>query len=207
MPHPRFSKLPPEKREQIIEAAAREFATFGYEGASLNRILEQAGVSKGAAYYYFNDKVDVFLTVVDYYRQQVMSETRIDFATLNADSFWPTVREFYRQQFAHFPDQPWMLAAAKASTKFPRDAGTNPLLTETFNQISQWLKVFLKRGQELGVVRTDLPDDLIIALVQHIDAAGDEWIINHWQELDLEKVKDLQTRLIDGMRQLLMPPP
>jgi AcrR family transcriptional regulator len=206
MPHPRFNKLSVQKREQIVEAAAKEFAAYGYEGASLNRILEEAGVSKGAAYYYFNDKTDVFLTVVDYYRQRVMSEASIDFATLDAETFWPTVIEFYSQQFAHFPEQPWMLAAAKASTKFPRDVRANPLLAETFRQISLWLKAFLKRGQELGVVRTDLPDDLIVALVQHIDQAGDEWIVDHWQEIDAEKVQDLQTRLIDGMRHFLMPP-
>ncbi len=65
MPRPRFNKLAPEKRERIMEAAAKEFAAYGYEGASLNRILEQAEVSKGAAYYYFDDKADLFVSATD----------------------------------------------------------------------------------------------------------------------------------------------
>ena len=56
MPRPRFNKLTAEKRESILEAAAKEFATHGFEGASLNQILSNAGISKGAAYYYFDDK-------------------------------------------------------------------------------------------------------------------------------------------------------
>jgi AcrR family transcriptional regulator len=40
-------------------------------GASLNRILEQAGISKGSAYYYFDDKADVFLTVVQRYLLEI----------------------------------------------------------------------------------------------------------------------------------------
>ncbi len=50
MPRPRFYKLPEEKRERILEAAAKEFVAHGFEGASLNQILTAAGISKGAAY-------------------------------------------------------------------------------------------------------------------------------------------------------------
>ena len=62
MPRPRFEKLSPEKREQILETSAKEFAANGYEGASLNQILAKAGISKGAAYYYFDNKADLYVT-------------------------------------------------------------------------------------------------------------------------------------------------
>ena len=57
MPRPRFEKLSAEKREQILETAAKAFAAHGYDGASLNQILADADISKGAAYYYFDNKV------------------------------------------------------------------------------------------------------------------------------------------------------
>lgn len=60
MPRPRFQKLSIEKQQAILEAAAREFSAHGYEGASINKILETAQLSKGAAYYYFDDKADLF---------------------------------------------------------------------------------------------------------------------------------------------------
>ncbi len=45
MPFERFEKLAPAKRERILEVAAQEFAANGFEGASVNRILERAQMS------------------------------------------------------------------------------------------------------------------------------------------------------------------
>jgi len=61
-----IEKLAPEKREHLLDVAAREFAIHGFANASNNCILEQAQMSKGATYYYFEDKVDLFCTVVRY---------------------------------------------------------------------------------------------------------------------------------------------
>ena len=33
----------------------------GFENASLNRIIKKAGISKGAMYYYFDDKMDLYI--------------------------------------------------------------------------------------------------------------------------------------------------
>ena len=64
MARPRFDKTDPVKQEAILHAAAKEFAQVGYEGASINRILLAAGLSKGAFYYYFDDKADLAATVL-----------------------------------------------------------------------------------------------------------------------------------------------
>lgn len=50
MPRPRFHKLPPAQQQAILLVAFDEFATHGFTGASLNRIIEAAGVSKGSMY-------------------------------------------------------------------------------------------------------------------------------------------------------------
>ena len=65
MPLPRFATLDPDRRAAILTAAAEEFARAGLEGASYNQIIARAGASKGAMYYYFDNKEDLFLTVVD----------------------------------------------------------------------------------------------------------------------------------------------
>src|SRR5262245_32221580 len=65
MPRPRFAKAPVEKRDALLDAATREFATQGYDNASLNRILLAAGFSKGSFYYYFDDKPDLAAAVLE----------------------------------------------------------------------------------------------------------------------------------------------
>ena len=67
MPRARFQKLSADKQNQIYEAAAREFSANGYEGASINKILDAAHRSRGAAYYYFSAKADFFAAPVQHY--------------------------------------------------------------------------------------------------------------------------------------------
>ncbi|HET9908766.1 MAG TPA: TetR/AcrR family transcriptional regulator [Anaerolineales bacterium] len=61
MPKPTFFNLPEEKRETIFKAAVEEFAEYGLENASTNRIVKNSGIAKGSFYQYFEDKQDVFM--------------------------------------------------------------------------------------------------------------------------------------------------
>ena len=63
MVRPRFAKLPVHQQQTIVQAALDEFAAHGFRDASLNRIIETAGISKGSLYYYFDDKSDLFAYV------------------------------------------------------------------------------------------------------------------------------------------------
>ena len=46
MPKQTFLNLPEEKRETIINAAVEEFAEYGLENASTNRIVKTAALQK-----------------------------------------------------------------------------------------------------------------------------------------------------------------
>jgi AcrR family transcriptional regulator len=52
-------------RERLIEAGREQFGAHGYEGASLDAILSQAGVKRGALYHHFESKQELFDAVLD----------------------------------------------------------------------------------------------------------------------------------------------
>jgi AcrR family transcriptional regulator len=54
-----------ETREQVLAAAARVFARNGFHGTSLESVAEEAGFSRGAVYYNFADKEELFLELLD----------------------------------------------------------------------------------------------------------------------------------------------
>lgn len=54
-----------ETRTHILEAALRRFANHGYNGASVEEICSDAGVSKGAFYHHFASKQAIFLALLD----------------------------------------------------------------------------------------------------------------------------------------------
>ena len=70
MPKQTFLNLPPEKRESIMNAAVEEFAEYGLENASTNRIVKNSGIAKGSFYQYFEDKQDVFMHMLDVIEQK-----------------------------------------------------------------------------------------------------------------------------------------
>lgn len=59
MPSERFYKLPEEKRNRIKDAAMHEFCEAAMENVSINKIVKEAGISRGSFYTYFEDKQDV----------------------------------------------------------------------------------------------------------------------------------------------------
>lgn len=56
----RFKNIDVDKRDRIINAATAEFAANGYEKASTNEIVKNAGISRGLLYHYFTDKKELY---------------------------------------------------------------------------------------------------------------------------------------------------
>lgn len=54
-----------EKRKTIMEAARAVFRRMGYDGASMNDIAQEAGVSKATLYVYFTSKEGLFAALID----------------------------------------------------------------------------------------------------------------------------------------------
>ena len=53
------------RREEILAAARRCFATYGYEGATVVRLERETGLSRGAIFNYFPSKDELFLALAD----------------------------------------------------------------------------------------------------------------------------------------------
>ncbi|MBM3129929.1 MAG: TetR family transcriptional regulator [Chloroflexi bacterium] len=56
-------QVEPEVRQRILDAALKEFSHRGYDRAALDTIAERADVSKGAIYWYFANKAELFVAV------------------------------------------------------------------------------------------------------------------------------------------------
>jgi TetR/AcrR family transcriptional regulator, transcriptional repressor of aconitase len=49
------------RRKEILDGARRAFAEHGYEGATVARLEEATGLSRGAIFHYFENKSDLFV--------------------------------------------------------------------------------------------------------------------------------------------------
>lgn len=53
-------------KQKILEAAMKEFATYGYHGATINGICGHNGIAKGLIYHNFEGKDDLYLCCAHY---------------------------------------------------------------------------------------------------------------------------------------------
>jgi len=61
-----FFNVSQVKRDRLIHAALEEFASAGYEKATLDAIVHRAGISKGGLYEYISSKDDLFIFCLEY---------------------------------------------------------------------------------------------------------------------------------------------
>jgi AcrR family transcriptional regulator len=207
MARPRFANLDLDTRYRILKTAAAEFATRGYEGVSLNQLIERLGMSKGSFYYYFDDKVDLFSTVADLAWAIVLPVEALDLDTLRAENYWPSLEALLREARARVRANPWLVGFTRLIYDPPDVAGVREALAEKFAEARQWQAELITRGQELGTVRRDLPVELLQALLIGADEAADRWFVNNWDLLGDDAVERLFVETLGIFRRMLEPPP
>lgn len=207
MARPRFQNLDEATRRRILETAAAEFAANGFDGTSLNRLIEDLGISKGSFYYYFDDKADLFSTVVDYVWSIFLPEDRPDFSSFDRDDYWPVLEGMMAEAHSLICSNPWLVGFTKMIYNPPDVPGIQAVLAEKFDEAREFQAELIRRGQELGTVRDDLPVELMQALLVGANEASDRWFVSNWNDFDSDQIERLFTEVFAIFRRMLEPPP
>ena len=206
MSRARFANLSEDRRDRLLETAAEEFVARGYEGASLNRILEQSGMSKSSLYYYFDDKADLFTTLLERGLALMLARIgRFEIAALTAETFWPELERFYRSAVALESGEGWVLKLGQLFYRL-RAAPQPPDPTgRIMTAVRGWVADLLQHGQKLGAVRDDLPLPLLLDCAMGVGEALDRWVVNNIEGLDTATRRRVAAEHIDLLKRLLAP--
>ena len=207
MPRPRFLKLDPERRRQVLETAAAEFSEHGFHHASLNHVIGALGMSKGVFYYYFDSKADLFAAVVDLVWDLLVPSRNFDIGSLDAESYWPRVEALLGVNLALFGAHPWLTGISRMLLTPPRGTGIDQATAESLALGHAWMEALVRRGQELGVVRRDVPIEWLLAVLAGADQAGDRWMLDHWPELAAGQREHMSGQLFNVWRRIAEPVP
>ncbi|MEQ5790759.1 TetR/AcrR family transcriptional regulator [Muricauda sp. NFXS6] len=94
MPKPTFDKLPEAKRKRIIDGFLREFGRNDFDVASISLVIKDLGISKGSIYQYFEDKMDLFLFLL-----QECTRHKLKYIEPIKRTDFPDFWEFFRALF------------------------------------------------------------------------------------------------------------
>lgn len=109
MPTERFYNLPAEKKIAIRDAAIDEFIRVPFEKASINKMIQTAGISRGSFYTYFKDKRDVLGYIFEDASEN-FQKSWICCAEKNKGNLWKTAEEFLQYSFTNTKERVLKLA-------------------------------------------------------------------------------------------------
>jgi TetR/AcrR family transcriptional regulator, transcriptional repressor of aconitase len=135
------------RKAEILEGARRAFAQHGYDGATVSRLEEETGLSRGAIFHYFDGKLDLFATLAN--------SDNVRYQALLAEE---GLEALIRAIAAADPD--WLNVLIETEVKLLHDPEFQKRITSTPEQRQTIVGAF-ERGQASGEFRDDVrADDL-----------------------------------------------
>lgn len=146
MPSSTFFRLPPEKQEKLLCAARKEFARVPFADASINRIIQEADISRGSFYMYFRDKGDLFFYLLDLYAHQLEAPALSALRSRGGNPF-PALLDLFDQLQAYY---------------------RLPQRDRAFEEVVRILQLNHPMNPDL-ILRSDLPEPPLLRLLDQID--------------------------------------
>lgn len=191
----RIERMPAERRNRLVTVAAAEFASAGYEHASLNRIIERCGMSKSSFYYVLSSKAELY----DFVVRELLSDVAADIAVTEpvqfaGDRFWPRVEEFFAALLAVAARHEEFLLLGRMFYLDAPDSAKSAV-SGMLTAVRNWVQAVLEIGRQCGAVRTDLPAELQAELVFRTLQVFDEWTLARYEDFapaDRQALADAQ---------------
>jgi AcrR family transcriptional regulator len=143
-----------ERRQAIIEVAARLFAELGYTSCEMERVASELGIAKGTLYLYFPSKEKLFYACVDAGMKQMQAAVlqAADEATELVDRIARGIRA-YLQFFEEHPEHVELLIQERANFK----SRSRPTYFEYRDQNRQKWRPVHEEMIATGRYRADIP--------------------------------------------------
>ena len=212
MPSLTFNKLPAAKREKFIRVAMEEFASAGYEKASVTQMVKKLKIAKGSVYQYFENKRELYFFLLD--QAQLRRQEYMKPILRNPPgNFWETYVRLFESSLRFDSENPTMsmLIANASHERYAEDLG-NLMLNQKKKSLD-FMRGLLERELLSGGLRYDIDVDVMAFFAANITngiwdyltiknlntAANKKGQVKLPQEQVLKVLEDLSKLLKNGL--------
>jgi AcrR family transcriptional regulator len=198
--------MAPDRRDRLFRSAAEEFAAEGYDGASVNRIIEKAGIGKSSLYYYFDDKRDLFGQLIQsVFEHFVRDIGGFDYRTLTAETFWPQIEALFLKGIVFTESHAWYVRVGQLFNRLRTHEKGGGTTGGLMAMAEAWVADLLRHGMALGVVRTDLPEALLVQLVMALVEVCDRYFLESWNQYEPPERRTLVAQQMGLLKRVCLP--
>jgi TetR/AcrR family transcriptional regulator, transcriptional repressor for nem operon len=162
------TRTPEVTRRKILDAAFAEFYASGFQGGSLNHIVEVAGTTKGALFHHFDSKHDLGYAVLDEVIGPLLLARWLDPLADSTDPISDMQRAFRRYVEADIATGHWLQGCPLnnvAQEMSPLDEGFHQRINRLYDTWRQRYAAALERGIQAGTVRPSISPRNVAALI------------------------------------------
>lgn len=141
------------RRRQILDAARGCFARHGYEGATVRRLEEATGLSRGAIFHHFVDKESLFLALA-------REDSRRMAEVVAEDGLVQVMRDVVDGGGAP-GSADWLTTRLEVIRKLRTDPEFRSRWAEQSEELSAATRQRLSRQRDAGKVRDDVPVEVL----------------------------------------------
>ncbi|MCW2137413.1 transcriptional regulator, TetR family [Actinoplanes cyaneus] len=157
------------RRHEILTAARGCFARFGYEGATVRRLEEATGMSRGAIFHHFRDKESLFLAVAE-------DDAATMVETVARNGLVQVMRDLLGRAGNSDGDTAgWLGTQLEVSHRLRTDPAFAKRWAERSAAIADATRERLQRQRDAGVLRQDVPVEV---LTQFLELAYDGLVLH-----------------------------
>ena len=171
MPLNRFLNLPHEDKERVLRIAKKQFSTHGFDAMSLNLLLKELDISKGQFYYWFEDKADLFFTVlqegIDALQQRLNSHGMPKVKS----EYWEHMRASRLISEQLWEEKEFVEIGRMVYQQIPPNHPLHERLLKCDAPLRGHFCEGIRLGQSWGFVRTDLSASVLYELTDRIGDA------------------------------------
>ncbi|GIN74574.1 TetR family transcriptional regulator [Bacillus sp. J14TS2] len=135
-----------ERKRELIKAAKKVFIEKGYVHTSMQDIMDEAGISRGAFYSYFDNIDHVFIEVLKYDDQKDVQ----CFMLTGGERLWPQLKSWVEQQqfYIEAANQTLLLAKAEffLSSNYAKNKDHFPYISERYTRTVEAIEKALNEG-------------------------------------------------------------
>ena len=168
MPLNRFLNLPNEDKERVLQIAKKQFSTYGFDAMSLNLLLKELDISKGQFYYWFEDKADLFFTVLNEGIDALQKRLNDHGMPKSKSQYWEHMRHSRLISEQLWEEKEFVEIGQMVSQQIPSNHPLYERLLECCAPLREHFCEGIQLGQAWGFVRTDLSAPVLYELTDGV---------------------------------------
>lgn len=147
---------PKQTRENIVSVSTKLFIEKGYDGTSMQDIINALGMSKGAIFYHFKSKEEIFNAAMESQFSQVTDEVNKWILEMNGLTASEKLKGLIKRNLTDetVNDSSNIIASATGSSQIILASIQNSI-----RKLSPIITNIIKEGIEDGSVKTEFPNE------------------------------------------------